>query len=111
MNNDEKFNVLRLEELNNMTKIQHLQDKQLESMVTALVSKENKYQIACSLVRDTLKLVEGDSIIYAQYINHMLQMNSIFLKKYNAKKGDVEETAVGDTGVTKIKIDKRMSNF
>ena len=39
MNNDEKINVLRLEELDNMTKIKRLQDKQFESMVTALASK------------------------------------------------------------------------
>ena len=40
-----------------MTKIKILQDKQLESMVTTLESKENKDQVACSLVRDNLKLV------------------------------------------------------
>ena len=39
MNNDENFNVLRLQEVDNMTKIKRLQDIQLESMVSALASK------------------------------------------------------------------------
>ena len=47
MNNDENFNVLRLEELNNMTKIKRLKNKHLECMVTALTSRENKYKAAC----------------------------------------------------------------
>ena len=107
MNNNENFNVLRLEELNNMTKIKRLHDKELESMVTALASRANKDQVTCSLVRDTLKLVEGDNTLYAQFIDHMLQMNSICLKNYNANKGDVEEIhtiVFGDMGVTKKKL-------
>ena len=59
------------------------------------------------MLRDTLKLVEGDRILYAQFIEHMLQMNSIFLKKYNENKGGVEEIntiAFGSTGVTKKKL-------
>ena len=56
-------------------------------------------------MRDILKLVEGNSTLYAQFIDHMLQMNSICLKKYNENKGDAEEintNTFGDTGVTKI---------
>ena len=81
---------------------------------TVLASKENKDQVACSLVRDTLKLVEVNGTLYKQFIDHMLQINSIFLKKSNENKGDVEEIntiAFGDTGVTKKKIDKRKSNI
>ena len=86
----------------------------MESIVTELASRENKNQVSGSLVRDTLKLVEGDSTLYAQFIERMLQTNSIFLKKYNANKGDVEEIntiAFGDTGVIKKKSDKRKSNI
>ena len=64
-------------------------------------------------MRYTLKLVEDDSTLYAQFIEHMLQMNSIFLKKYNENEGDVKEIntfAFGDTGVTK-KRKKRKSNI
>ena len=54
-------------------------------------------------MRDTLKLVEGYSTLYKQFIDHMLQINSIFLKKYNENKGGIEKINTidfGDTGVT-----------
>ena len=114
MNYDDNFNDLRLQEVDNITKIKYLQDKQLKSVVSTFSSKEKKDQVECSLVRDTIELAEDDSTFYKQFIDHMLQMNSICLKKDNENKGDVDEIntiTFGDTGVTKEKNDERKSNI
>ena len=72
--------------------------------------KETKDQCVVSMVRDSLKLVQNEEVLYNEYVSNLSKLHGKYLSKTTGKKRNTVDTGMHfpNTGNTKKKQIKRI---